>query len=237
MHYSHYISLGDSMSVDRYVGEGLGAMSLFTHNKDDAFPEFAGKDLAALFPGIRSLRCAKDGATSEIVLRHQLRQIARSDEPTLVTLTVGGNDLLIARLLEPVIKNGRVTVTPDTLTMYESNLNRIIERLREKRPQSAIILSTVYDPTDGSGTISPDSLPVDLTALEACNEIIKRTAAIHDCPVADTHTHFRGHGCATSPVPSERESDPDYWYTSVIEQNKTGAHEFRRILWKILTTS
>jgi len=122
------------MSVDKYVGDGLGAMSLFYHNKDNEYPEFAGKDLTTLFPGIRSYRYAKDGATSEIVLRHQLRQIARSDEPTLVTLTVGGNDLLVARLLEPVVQNGRVTITPDTLTMYESNLNRILERLREKRP-------------------------------------------------------------------------------------------------------
>ena len=67
-------------------------------NHDATWPEMAGKDLSARFPGIELTNLTSDGATTNTVLGSQLPKLRRRgvDGNTLVTLTVGGNDLLNA---------------------------------------------------------------------------------------------------------------------------------------------
>ena len=91
-----YAALGDSISIDEYAGgPGLGGASLFAHNRDDTFPQWCGRDLATIHPGLRYYLFAIDGGTTENVLDHQLPQLERSGAaPAVVTLTIGGNDLL-----------------------------------------------------------------------------------------------------------------------------------------------
>ena len=73
-----YVALGDSMSIDRYPDfdhadrqtldlpvTGLGAASLLARNDDDVWPEFAGRDLVTISPGIDCRFEAQDGATTE----------------------------------------------------------------------------------------------------------------------------------------------------------------------------
>src|SRR3954453_6388314 len=88
-----YLALGDSISIDAYAGgPGRGAASLLHRNRDDDFPDWAGRDLHTLGYTLRNL--TSDGATSAGVLRSQLPQVdLRVD---LVTLTMGGNDLMTA---------------------------------------------------------------------------------------------------------------------------------------------
>src|SRR5918998_556876 len=88
---------------------GLGAASLFYRNDDARWPEFRGRDLATLVPGIAirnehalshparypSDNLTTDGATTGDVLSYQLPRLERSRERTLVTITAGGNDLLM----------------------------------------------------------------------------------------------------------------------------------------------
>jgi lysophospholipase L1-like esterase len=91
-----YAALGDSISIDEYAGgPGLGGASLFAHNRDDTFPQWCGRDLVTIHPGLRYHLFAVDGGTTETVLDHQLPQLERSGAaPAVVTLTIGGNDLL-----------------------------------------------------------------------------------------------------------------------------------------------
>jgi lysophospholipase L1-like esterase len=91
-----YAALGDSISIDEYAGgPGLGGPSLFAHNRDDTFPQWRGRDLATAHPDLRYHLLAVDGGTTDSLLHHQLPQLERSGAaPTVVTLTIGGNDLL-----------------------------------------------------------------------------------------------------------------------------------------------
>ena len=93
-----YAALGDSISIDEYAGgPGLGGPSLFARNRDDVFPQWRGRDLATVHPDLRYHLLALDGGTTDSLLHHQLPQLERSGAaPSVVTLTVGGNDLLSA---------------------------------------------------------------------------------------------------------------------------------------------
>ena len=83
-----YVALGDSMSIDDYAGgPGRGAASLLHRNRDDDFPDWAGRDLATAGLGVQVL--ARDGVTAD-VLQRQLPQVTQA--PALVTVTMGGND-------------------------------------------------------------------------------------------------------------------------------------------------
>ncbi len=91
-----YVALGDSISIDRYAGgEGRGGASLLARNRDDDFPQWRGRDLATLDPTLSYHLLATDGGTTSTLLDAQLPRLEGSAlAPTIVTLTVGGNDLL-----------------------------------------------------------------------------------------------------------------------------------------------
>ena len=123
MLWSQYIALGDSMSIDLYpaldAGETdvsvalewdaragavapLGAASLMYRNADDRYPEFTRRDLVSRDPKIGFVNLAEDGATIGDVFGSQLSQLEESEDPTLITLSIGGNDLLSAVANRPV---------------------------------------------------------------------------------------------------------------------------------------
>src|SRR5947207_3020150 len=112
--FSRYLALGDSMSIDLYAAldagrtdvsvaleriEGVGAIapigaaSLFHRNDAQTWPEEMGNDLVSLFPRISYRQLAVDGATIGDIFGEQVPLIEESDEPTLVTLTIGSEDL------------------------------------------------------------------------------------------------------------------------------------------------
>ena len=79
----------------------IGAASLLYKNADEQWPEETADDLVALHPGIAFDNLAADGATIGDVFGDQLPHLGESNEPTLVTLTIGGNDLLSAFSTRP----------------------------------------------------------------------------------------------------------------------------------------
>ena len=95
---SVYVALGDSMSIDGYAGgPGRGAASLLLRNRDDDFPAWAGRDLVSRDPQARLHLLASDGATAATVASIQLPALRRLGvAPTVATVTMGGNDLLLA---------------------------------------------------------------------------------------------------------------------------------------------
>jgi lysophospholipase L1-like esterase len=244
-YFSTYIALGDSMSIDLYpaldVGEidvavaleravhagavaPLGAASLLYRNDDARWPEEQGSDLVSRYPGIAFQNLATDGATIGDVFGEQLPQLDPSDEATLVTLTVGGNDLLSAfanrprtSLLEAIAR--------DVAEAYEF----LLEAVRRARPNALILLSTIYDPSDRLGRIPgvlEDAGKLPLGVLDGMNDQIRRLAAgTPNTVLADVYAHFLGHGASVS------EQDRWYWRRSLIEPNAVGAHEIRRV-WR-----
>jgi lysophospholipase L1-like esterase len=233
MAYSLYVALGDSMSSDHYptcdvLGldlpparlDPLGAASLLFRNDDIRWPEFRNQDLARSSPGMGFLNLAEDGATIDDVTTEELARLGHdsTDAGILVTLTVGGNDLLGA------LSTGR---------HLDLAVRRIIDRytelvaiIQEELPKARLALTTVYDPTDGTGMLPGlegyGRLPLEY--LERFNDHVRATSASGKLmKVADIHRHFLGHG-VTAP-----EGDRWYWKRNVIEPNARGASEIRRV--------
>ncbi|HJQ18883.1 MAG TPA: SGNH/GDSL hydrolase family protein [Gemmatimonadaceae bacterium] len=241
--FTEYVALGDSMSIDLYpaldAGETdvavalewdaragtvapLGAAALLHQNADDRYAEFQGRDLATMYPGITYTNLAEDGATIGDVFGSQLASLPASDAPTLITLSAGGNDVLSAFANKPVASLLK-RVVQDIGDAHDF----LVEALRRGRPNALVVVTTVYDPSDGTRSI-PGVLegagPLPLEALHELNVRIARLADEHrGVVVADVHRHFLGHGVTAS------EADRWYWRRSWIEPNAAGASEIRRV--------
>jgi lysophospholipase L1-like esterase len=220
-----YAALGDSMSIDVYAGgPGRGATSLLHRNRDADFPDWAGRDLAGR--GFDLLDLTYDGATSAGVLDRQLPRLDRS--PDLVTLTMGGNDLMGAY--------GDATAARAVIRAVAERGETLLAGL----PGTArVVVTTVYDPSDGTGAVPGGGLPPwpDAPRLVAeLNDALTGLAARHGAAVADVHAHFRGHGAAVGDPgqPHPRPADRALWYCGVIEPNAWGAHEIRCTWWRAL---
>lgn len=246
MRYSHYLALGDSMSIDLYpaldVGEAavavhlerdasaggiapLGAASLLHANDDQRWPEFAGRDLASRFAGIGFVNLSADGATIGEVFADQLPELPERDDPVLVTLTVGGNDLLTAFASHqaPRARDLMPRIVRDIAQAYDYLVASVVREL----PNATLLLTTVYDPTDRTGQapgLFEGAGPLPLEHLDALNDHIRRTAAATPgARLADVHGRFLGHG-VTAP-----EAERFYWRRSLAEPSARGASEIRRV--------
>lgn len=243
--FSAYAALGDSMSIDLYpaldAGEidvavalervpqagnvaPLGAASQFYRNDDARWPEEQGADLVSRYPGIVFHNLASDGATIGDVFGEQLPQLEESDAETLITLTAGGNDLLSAFANKPRLPLLEA-IARDVAEAYEF----LLDAVRRARPNSLILLATIYDPSDRTAHIpgvleEAGALPLQI--LDGMNARIRELAAgTPNTALADVHARFLGHGA------SMPEEDRWYWRRSLIEPNVTGANEIRR-LWR-----
>ncbi len=236
-----YVALGDSMSSDHYPTcdvrdidlppsrlDPLGAAALFYRNDDARWPEFKGRELARFSPAVEFLNLAQDGAMIADVTTEELARLRRdSGAPGfLFTITAGGNDLLDAlfagRQLEKAV--GRIA----------DDYRDLVESVREEFPRATIVLTTVYDPTDGTGKLPGleafAALPLEY--LRLFNHHVQETArAVPGTVLADVHEHFLGHGV------SAPEPDQWYWKRNMIEPNARGASEIRRVWWEVLDGS
>lgn len=237
-----YIALGDSISIDRYpaldafgvttpASRGLGASSLFYRNDDSRWPEFHGRDLATLHPELQfrnehafsspshypTDNYTTDGATSHDVLQAQLPRVEASDERSLVTITAGGNDMLM-NLRAPRVAAGFVEGIVERLTA-------IVDETLRKLPNAQLLLGTVYDPSDGTNVLYGERLDREAEWLAAVNAGIRQLATTRaQVTLIDIHQHFLGHGL------SAPETDRWYWSGLIFEPNARGASEVRR-LW------
>ncbi len=262
MTFARYVALGDSMSLDLYptldaneAGERIwsqaasatplfpmgatsiaypklkiGAASLLHRNDDAMWPEFRGQDLRTTAGDIPAAILASDGAVVADVMRTQIPAMPRGRDTTLVTLTVGGNDLLHALLAatdEEMLERG-----VDALAAaYE----RLVDSIRTVLPESMLVLTTIYDPSDGTAElpgITNGSGPLPLEYLDQMNDAIRElTIRTPDTALADVHAHFLGHG-VTAP-----EDERWYWRHSLIEPSVSGASEIRRVWLETLERS
>jgi lysophospholipase L1-like esterase len=197
------ITFGDSiLDCGRYNAHGVHPGQLLVRNDDRLFPDFRGNDLQSL-RAVNLDHRAVDGATVR-GLASQARGLGAAGPPSVVLLTVGGNDLL----------QGLAADKGAGMRTFEAELTRFLGGLRGHR----VLIGTVYDPTFGDD--SRNFLGVDAKVARGnhrrVNAILGAAAARHGALV-DLEAHFlRG--------------DPS-WFTHTIEPSLRGASEVRRAFW------
>jgi lysophospholipase L1-like esterase len=229
-----YVALGDSISIDSYAGgPGRGGPSLLARNRDDDFPQWRGRDLATTRPELGFALLAMDGGTTDTLLDAQLPRLEASGAvPRLVTLTVGGNDVLGAY--------GDTRRARDIIAVVGDRVGHALDRLHALVPPGdPVVVGTVYDPSDGTAEAWRVGLPpwpdvVDV--LAELNTTLRAVAAAHAAVVADIHGRFLGHGLRAGDPgqPSARPADRALWFCNIIEPNAWGADAVRAALWDAL---
>ncbi len=192
-----YVALGDSISIDDYTGvRGGGAPAQLARRLDAELVDLT-----------------RDGNTTDGVLADLARAPASAD---VVTLTAGGNDLLIGAL-------------PRTILRRLDAITEGIEPLGAR-----VIANTVYDPSDGDNEVGRRELNLSrLGAIElrrrfnAVNGGIRRLAAERGFLLADLERLFHGHGLGSA----------DPWFVQVIEPNLAGATAIAQHWHELLTQS
>lgn len=225
-----YVALGDSISIDEYAGgPGCGGASLLFRNRDEDFPQWRGRDVASQHADARFYPLASDGATTRTVTDVQLPLLAAlPTPPTLVTLTVGGNDLLSAY--------GDTSSARDVITRVQADVARTLETVAAAlAPAGRLVVGTVYDPSDGTGDAGrlglppwPDAVAVIGELHDALREVARTGGA-----VAEIGQLFQGHGLLAGDItqPQARPAERDLWLCSVIEPNAWGASGVREAFW------
>jgi lysophospholipase L1-like esterase len=230
---ARYIALGDSISIDDYAGgPGCGAASLLHRNRDDDFPEFRGRDLVTHHPEAKLFLKAVDGATTRAVLEKQITRLPTDEGGrTVITLTGGGNDLLITLQM-------RGTLLVEDAEGVERRIRAIVGSVRNRYHDPLVVIGTIYDPTDGVGDLINPGFPLhrELGLFHRVNDAIRSLADGERVHVADIHGHFLGHGNyhADPANPHHDAADPSPWFTEAIEPNARGASEVRRVFWRTL---
>jgi lysophospholipase L1-like esterase len=226
-----YAALGDSISIDDYAGgRGRGGASLLFANRDEDFPEWRGRDLRAAHPGTTFSLLATDGATTRTLLQAQLPRLRTLGvQPSLVTLTIGGNDLLAAY--------GDTSGARDVIARVQAAVDTALAELAGVcAPSARIVLGTVYDPSDGTGDAARLGLPPwpdTVAVIGELNDALRTVAARHGAVVAEIAKLFQGHGLLAGD-PSRREPRPaerDLWFCDLIEPNAWGAGGVRAAFW------
>lgn len=235
--FENYVPLGDSMTIDFYAAsdahskgydgiKNVGAASLLLANNNEIFPEFKKQDLSTIFPGIDFIDLSFDGATISDLLEKEFQDKLQpfNKSKNIITVTIGGNDLLAAL---QALEMKKINSLPERLALIESEFKTLMKVLQDQFKNSKVIVTTLYDPTDDTG-IMPCARELysefDAKYLSRFNQIIRELAFEHGHSVADVYWHFMGHGALCG-------SDENFWYwkTHPIEPGLTGASEIRRI--------
>lgn len=123
---------------------------------------------------------ARPGWTSTKLLKvTKSLQPSLFDEAKLVTLMVGGNDLLRS---SPFLLNGNHAHLMKVADRYYQNLLEIVDMV--KRPQSKFIIATLYNPFPNS------MLAAEYTKL--VNDCVRRVARRYRLLIADVDAKFEG---------------------------------------------
>jgi lysophospholipase L1-like esterase len=164
---TRYLALGDSLAA------GYGAMPA---TQGYAYLLYQQGTFAQTTDTIFA-NAAVPGATSSDVLAYQVPQAAIF-QPHVVTLSVGGNDLLL-------VLGGADPVA--VLTQFQGNLGQILCGLRKVLPQSRIYIHNLYDIPEITSVV-----PGGLQAILQLNAIVAGVAQACGASVADVYSAFSG---------------------------------------------
>ena len=220
-----YIALGDSLSY------GVSASDRLT-------TAFVPLVHAALPSGTGLLNLGHSGDDSAEIMSHghldqAIAEITRrngdsnpNNDVVLVTLEIGGNDLLdlffdyvvpgtCPTIGESLARPECVAILRRTLDNFAPNLKQIMERLLAADPNLNVVLMTLYNPFsakievfDPFGVLSLEGLP-DTQFPVGVNDIIRAQAQASGVKLADVYPEFVGKG-------------PEYISQDIIHPNDTG---------------
>ncbi len=235
--FENYLPMGDSMTIDFYAAsdahakgheelKNVGAASLLFQNNDKVFPEFEHNDLRNRYPGIKLFDMSFDGATIGSLLHKDFQEKLAPYEKSknLITITIGGNDLLEAL---QTVNQKKANSLQSKLNRIQTDFIELMKMLQKKCSQSDVIVTTLYDPTDDTG-IMPCARELypefDIKHFTAFNQFVRDTTISHGFNIADVYWHFMGHGAMCG-----KEENFWYWKPHPIEPGLTGASEIRRV--------
>lgn len=149
-----YVALGDSLAA------GVGSLTLYGY-----VPRLAAALLRLLRRPVRTSNLARFGLTSEQLLtllrtdRRMRRAVARA---RLITLNIGGNDLLACRYQEDCLQ--------EAVPRFTTNWEAILAEIRSLNPTTPLLTMTLYNPMPLGDIRRP---PV-AAFLEQANAVITR---------------------------------------------------------------
>lgn len=135
----------------------------------------------------------------------------------LITLTIGGGDLLY--ILQRFHEMDEIIAEARAL---QSEYAWMVDRIHSHAPNAPIICTSVYDPTDGTGSLGNLKVPIELL-YEWNDSIVKCCEQRKFTKFADVAKHFSGHGITA------KGKDRWFWRGGVIEPSARGASEIRRV--------
>jgi hypothetical protein len=148
-----YLALGDSMSIDLYTEViGGGAAAQFYRS---------------LGPGWTMDDQARNGFVMEVVPRDRTGDV--------ITLTIGGNDLLVLQIKYLLVG----------LDDFAAEHLDLLSAIRERNPDAVLIVGTIYGPQGGLD-------PRREALLDEANEVIRRNVKEVGGRLADIRERFRG---------------------------------------------
>jgi lysophospholipase L1-like esterase len=193
-----YIAIGDSLSFGLGASEpnqtGFVALVDGALEGSDRFSA-SGIDLVNLsVPGATSPDLLQSGGQLQLALN----EISRSALPPVISVTIGGNDLLdLADADSPCLNE--LNTEPcldevgDTLADLQSNLRDVLESIRNASPEAIIVVVDLYNPFSGTGDIR--ELIAD-AGVQRINGVIAATASDPDlrATLATVFQSFQGRG-------------------------------------------
>ncbi len=248
---SLYVVVGDSIAAGYDAtgrnGEGGRAFARLLVDNHPSRGDWAGKHLAARYPGVRFERVAESGATSDEILAN-LRSALSGSLPgsvpgdVVVSINAGGNDFNDS--IATILDGGR---TAAVAARVRENILEMIRLLRDRYEDEAagkrvlVMVHNLHDPTDGAGRIPPEfdegfcgtiqhPLLTDglrsaaLDNLATMNAEYVRAASEGDAVLVDVHAGFMGHGMNGG---AERWLSGDCTHPT-----DEGHHQLRRLAWE-----
>ena len=166
---TRYLALGDSLAA------GYGAIPT---TQGYAYLLYQ-KGTYDKTPNTIFANAAVPGAKSSDVLAFQVPQAINLFQPHVVTLSVGGNDVLA------ILATG--SDPQQILQQFAINLGNILCGLRQALPQSRLYVHNLYDIPEITGAV-----PGGLQAVLTANLIIADVAMTCGASVADVYSAFSG---------------------------------------------
>jgi lysophospholipase L1-like esterase len=191
-----YVALGDSLAANVGVDEPRdGYVSRFHHFLQEADGAVYGLQNYGI-PGETTGTMIRGGQLDRAVAFLELNPV------TYVTIDIGGNDLLghlgspdCSDSLETPACRQRIT---STFTVYEENMIRIFDALREAAPDATIVFMQAYNPFSLGFGATIDVEATSNQVLADFNDLAARLAEERDILVADAFTPMLNTAAATT---------------------------------------
>lgn len=192
-----YIGLGDSISIDSYPALDQG---LREESKVGAASRFGGWLVSENYVNdIYNL--AVDGFKIDEI-RQSIRKVPSEirHHVNIITLTAGGNDISFGAMRWNRSKQDE-DAYPRLMEKVKDDYKELCRTIREKFPNSFVIVNTLYDPTDGTGRLPNCGAWSDIAELYSkgrreLGDYIKTRDALPDenFLLCDIFSLFAGHG-------------------------------------------